>query len=158
MEIAIITLASVLMIVGIIGSVAPVLPGPPLNYIGLLLLQLLETAPFSTRFLIIFAVLTILVTALDYLIPIYGTKRFGASKYGIWGSTIGLILGIFIFPPFGIIIGPFAGAFIGEMVSGKEVNAALKSGFGSFLGFLTGTFMKFALSVVMTFYFVSALI
>ena len=158
MEIAVITLASILMVVGIIGSIAPVIPGPPLSYIGLLLLQLLEAAPFSTRFLIIFAVLTVLVTALDYLIPVYGTKRFGASKYGIWGSTIGLIIGIFIFPPFGIIIGPFAGAFIGEMVSGKEINAALKSGLGSFLGFLTGTFMKFALSLVMTFYFVKALI
>lgn len=143
----------VMMIAGILGGVLPVLPGPPISYIGLLLLHFTERYQFSSRFLAVWAVITVLVYVLDYVIPIWGTKRYGGSKRGVWGSIIGLIVGLFFFPPFGIIIGPFAGAVLGELSSGKDSNSALRSGFGSFVGFLTGTLLKLITSGLMTWYF-----
>ncbi|MTI21661.1 DUF456 domain-containing protein [Fulvivirga sp. RKSG066] len=157
MDVVWIILGSILMIVGLIGCLLPVLPGPPLNYIGLLLLQLTADSPFSTNFMLLWLAITIGVVALDYVIPVYGTKRFGGSKWGIWGTVIGLILGIFIFPPFGIIIGPIAGALIGELLSGKNSKQAGKAAIGSFIGFLFGTFIKLTASCVMIFYFVQAI-
>jgi hypothetical protein len=133
--------------------VLPVIPGPPLSYIGLLLLHFTEKFQFSERFLIIWAIVTAAVYALDYIIPAWGTKKFGGSKRGVWGSIIGLVIGLFFFPPFGIIIGPFLGAVVGELTAGKDSAAALKSGFGSFLGFLAGTLLKLITSGMMTWYF-----
>jgi uncharacterized protein YqgC (DUF456 family) len=153
MDYLLIGVGIVMMISGILGGVLPVLPGPPLSYIGLLLLHFTERYQFSERFLIIWAVITVLVYALDYVIPIWGTKRYGGSKRGVWGSMIGLVAGLFFFPPFGIIIGPFAGAVIGELSSGKNSGAALKSGFGSFMGFLLGTLMKLIASGLMAWHF-----
>ena len=157
METVLIIGASLLMLTGIIGSVAPILPGPPLSYIGLLMLQLLASPPFTTRFLVVMGIITAVVTALDYLIPIYGAKRFGGSGYGVWGSAIGLIIGL-IFPPFGLIIGPFAGAVAGELAAGKEFQPALKAGLGSFIGFLAGSLMKLLLCLFMAYFFVTALL
>ncbi len=158
MDYVLITLGILFMIGGILGGVLPVLPGPPLSYIGLLLLHFTERYQFSTRFLVIWAVITVVVYALDYIIPAWGTKRFGGSKRGVWGSIIGLVVGLFFFPPFGIIIGPFLGAVIGELTSGKDSGSALKSGFGSFVGFLTGTLLKLITSGMMTWYFFKELI
>lgn len=148
----------ILIISGILGCVLPLLPGPPLSYIGLLLLHFTQDYQFSNKFLIIWGLITGVVYALDFRIPAWGTKKFGGSKRGVWGSIIGLVIGMFFFPPFGIIIGPFAGAVIGELTSGKESGAALKSGFGSFLGFLTGTILKLIVSGMLTWYFVIEMI
>jgi len=148
----------ILMTVGILGCVLPLLPGPPMNYLGLLLLHFTTAYQFSNRFLLIWGIITIAVVALDYIIPVWGTKRFGGSKRGIWGSVFGLIAGIFFFPPLGIIIWPFVGAVIGEITAGKDSKAALKSGFGSFAGFLTGTILKLIVSGMMTWHFVKELI
>ena len=153
MDYILIGVGIVMMISGILGGVLPVLPGPPLSYIGLLLLHFTERYQFSPRFLIIWAFITVLVYALDYVIPVWGTKRYGGSKRGVWGSIIGLVIGLFFFPPFGIFIGPFAGAVLGELSSGKDSGAALRSGFGSFAGFLTGTILKLITSGLMTWYF-----
>ncbi|HYQ58581.1 MAG TPA: DUF456 domain-containing protein, partial [Draconibacterium sp.] len=120
MDILLIVLGSIFIISGILGCILPVIPGPPLSYVGLLLLHFTERYQFSSRFLIIWAIITVVVYALDYLIPAWGTKKFGGSKRGIWGSIIGLLIGLFFFPPFGIIIGPFLGAVIGELGAGKE--------------------------------------
>jgi uncharacterized protein YqgC (DUF456 family) len=104
--------------------------------------------------LIIYALLTGLVALLDYVIPIYGTKKFQGSKYGIWGSTAGLIIGILFFFPLGIIAGPVLGAFIGEIISGKTKDRAFKSAMGSFLGFLAGTALKLILSMSMAYQYI----
>ena len=148
-----IVLGSILMLVGLIGCVLPVLPGPPLSYIGLLLLQLMEEPPFAWKFLIIWLVITIIVTLLDYVIPVFGAKKYGGSKQGIWGAMIGLILGIFFFPPLGIVIGPVVGALVGELISGKTAGKATRAAVGSFVGFLVGTTIKLIASSVMTYYF-----
>jgi hypothetical protein len=158
MDYILIGLGIIFMITGIFGCVLPLLPGPPLNYIGLLLLHFTAGYQFSNRFLVIWGIVTVVVYALDYVIPVWGTKKFGGSKRGVWGSMIGLIAGMFFFPPFGIIIGPFAGAVIGELTAGKDSKAALKSGFGSFVGFLTGTILKLIASGIMTWYFAKELI
>lgn len=146
-----------LIIIGIVGCLVPVLPGPPLSYIGLLALHFSRFATFSQSLLIVLAVITIVVTILDYIVPVWGTKKFGGSKYGTRGATIGLIIGLF-FGPFGIILGPFVGAFIGEIIFKDDVNYALKAGFGSLLGFLTGIGLKLAASLIITFYFVKELL
>lgn len=158
MDYVLITFGVIFIISGIIGCILPVIPGPPLSYIGLLLLHFTEKFQFSSKFLVIWAVVTAVVYALDFLIPAWGTKKFGGSKRGVWGSIIGLVIGLFLFPPFGIIIGPFLGAVIGEMTAGKESGVALKSGFGSFIGFLTGTLLKLITSGMMTWYFFKELI
>jgi uncharacterized protein len=157
MDYVLIALGVLLMIGGILGGVLPVLPGPPLSYIGLLLLHFTDRYQFTSRFLVIWAVITAVVYLLDYAIPAWGTKRFGGSKRGIWGSIIGLVIGIFFFPPLGIIIGPFIGAFAGELSAGKDSGAALKSGFGSFAGFMLGTLMKLIASGLMAWYFAKEL-
>jgi hypothetical protein len=142
----------VLVILGIIGCLAPVLPGPPLSYVGLLLLHFSRFGQFSTSTLLIFAGMAIVVSILDYLVPIWGTKKFGGSKYGTRGAAIGLIIGLFL-GPLGIIIGPLLGAFVGEMIFKDDTRYALKAGFGSLVGFLAGVGLKLAASFIMTFYF-----
>ncbi len=141
------------MVTGIIGSVLPVLPGPVISYAGLILLQLSSSHPFSVTLMIVYAALTVLAALLDYLIPIYGTKRFEGTKYGIWGSSAGLVLGIIFFFPFGIIFGPVLGAFGGELVGGRSKGQAMKSAVGSFVGFLAGTALKLLLSSAMAYHF-----
>ena len=153
MEYILIGLGVIFIISGILGCVLPVIPGPPLSYVGLLLLHFTEKYQFSTRFLIIWAIITAIIYALDYIIPVWGTKKFGGSKRGVWGSIIGLVVGLFFFPPFGIIAGPFIGAVVGELTAGKDSGLALKSGFGSFIGFLIGTLLKLVTSGMMTWYF-----
>jgi uncharacterized protein YqgC (DUF456 family) len=151
---ALLIFSGICIVLGLLGCILPVLPGPPVSYAGLILLQLTSRQPFSTRFLLIFAILTILVTILDYIIPVYGTKKLKGSKYGIWGSAFGLLIGLMFFPIVGIIIGPLLGAFLGELITGKKLDEAIKSAWGSFLGFLAGTAIKLILSLVMAYYFI----
>lgn len=132
----------------------PLLPGPPISYLGLLLIHFTSQHPFSTEFLLLYAALTILVIVVDNLIPVYGTKRFRGSSYGTWGSALGLVLGLLFFPPFGIIIGPVLGAFFGELVRGRGARQAFRSAIGSFVGFLAGTAVKVTLSLIMAYHFI----
>ncbi|HLN53885.1 MAG TPA: DUF456 domain-containing protein [Lentimicrobium sp.] len=153
-----IAIGIILSLAGIIGSVIPILPGPPLNLLALLLLHLTNIHKFSSGFITGWIIITIIVLVLDYMIPIWGAKFSGGSRKGIWGATIGLIIGIFFFPPLGMIIGPYIGAVIGEILSGKEINSALKAGGGTFIGFLAGAVAKFLVSIVMTVLFIAAII
>jgi uncharacterized protein YqgC (DUF456 family) len=145
----------VLLVTGLIGCFLPVLPGPPLAFLGLLIQQLKSTTPFTIRFIIIFLLITVIITVLDYVIPIYGTKKFGGSKYGIWGSTFGLLIGLW-FGPLGMIAGPFIGAWIGELIATSDASQALKAAIGSFIGFLAGTVLKLMVCLVMVWYWVSS--
>ncbi|MCK7529946.1 MAG: DUF456 domain-containing protein [Marinilabiliales bacterium] len=112
-------------------------------------------SPTSARNLfIILGIVAMVVTVIDYVVPIWGTRQFGGSKYGMRGATVGLVIGLFLGPA-GIIIGPFIGAVVGELIFKDDIKYALKAGFGSLLGFLTGVGLKLAASLLMTFYFVS---
>jgi uncharacterized protein YqgC (DUF456 family) len=145
------------MIIGIIGCLVPVLPGPPLSFLGLIFLHLSRFGQFTTPTLVTLGVVTVVVTIMDYIVPVWGTKKFGGSKYGTRGATVGLIIGFFL-GPLGIILGPFIGAFVGEMIFKDDLSYAFKAGFGSLLGFLTGIGLKLAASFTMTFYFLKELI
>ncbi|MGJ5642597.1 DUF456 domain-containing protein [Formosa sp. S-31] len=150
MDIALLLLGFVFMLIGILGSVLPVLPGPPISWLGLLLLYFTKAVPNDWWFLGITFCIALGVFILDYAIPAMGTKRFGGSKAGVIGTTTGLIISI-LFPLlgfFGIIIWPFVGAFIGELINKTHHKAAAKAAFGSFLGFITGTFLKFIITVI----------
>lgn len=157
-DILLLSAGIILMICGLLGCILPVLPGPPLSYAGLLLLHFSKYAQFSSRFLVMFGAVTVIVTVLDYVVPLWGTKKFGGSKAGIWGATAGLVIGIFVLPPIGVIIGPFAGAVIGEAITGKKSSEALRAGFGSLMGFLMGVGIKLVASAVMSYHFIKALI
>ncbi len=151
MDIFLLIVGFLLAITGIIGSILPVLPGPILGWFGLVLLYLTKIVPINYTLLGITLVVSIIVLALDYIIPSVGTKKFGGTKFGVIGTTIGLILGMFFFPPIGLIIGPFVGAFIGEMIyDSKDPKKALKASYGSFIGFLTGTLLKVVVAVIFT--------
>lgn len=150
-------LGIIFMIIGIIGCLVPVLPGPPLSFVGLIFLNLTRFGHFTTPLLITFGALAVVVTVLDYIVPVWGTRRFGGSKYGTRGATVGLIVGFFL-GPLGIILGPLIGAFVGEMIFKDDMNYAFKAGFGSLLSFLTGIGLKLATSFIMTFYFIKELI
>jgi uncharacterized protein len=157
MDYLLLVIAIVFIIAGIIGCLAPVLPGPPLSYLGLVLIHFTRFADVSTRLFVILGIIVVIVSILDYVVPIWGTKKFGGSKYGTRGATVGLIIGFFLGPA-GIIIGPFVGAFVGELIFKDDVHYALKAGFGSLLGFLTGVGLKLATSCAITFYFIRALV
>lgn len=150
MDIVLLIFGLVLMILGILGSFLPVLPGTPLSWIGLLLLYLTKAVPDDWVFLGITLAIAVLVFVLDYIIPVMGTKKFGGSKWGMIGTTVGLLVALIfpIFGFFGIIIWPFVGALVGELINKADKKTALKAAFGSFLGFLTGTFLKFVVTVV----------
>jgi uncharacterized protein YqgC (DUF456 family) len=153
MDIALIILGTFCIIIGFLGCVLPVLPGVTLSYVGILLLHFTSKMDFSNTVLVSWAVVVVVVQVLDYLVPVWGAKLFGGSRKGAWGSAIGVVAGLFVLPPFGIILCPFVGAVIGELIEGKEMSPALKAGFGSFLGFLAGTVMKLIISGVLAFVF-----
>lgn len=157
MDIVFIILGGMFLLAGIAGSILPVLPGPPLGLVGLLMLQLQEEPPFTTNFILLWTGITVGVVLIDYFIPAYGTKRFGGSKWGIWGTFIGLGVGLF-FPPIGIIIGPLIGALIGELAAGKTSKQAFKAAIGSFVGFVLGTVLKLSVCVAMVYYYIDALL
>ncbi|WP_179021728.1 DUF456 domain-containing protein [Winogradskyella forsetii] len=148
MEIFLVMVALLLMILGIVGSFLPVLPGPLTSWAGLLVLHFTEGVELSQTFLIVSLLFAIFIYVLDYIIPAIGTKRFGGSRAGMIGTTLGLIIGLLSPIPFGIIIGPFLGALIGEMMYRNDMDKALKAAFGSFLGFITSTFLKFIVAIV----------
>jgi uncharacterized protein YqgC (DUF456 family) len=148
-----IILGIILVIIGLVGSFLPFLPGPPLAYAGLWIQQLRDDKPFSIKFLLIWAGITAIILFLDYIIPIYGTKKYGGSKYGIWGCAIGFIAAFWL-GPLGIIIGPFIGAFIGELIAHQDSSKALKAATGSFIGFLFGSLLKLIACLVMGYYLV----
>ncbi len=154
MDIILLILGIVFMLAGFVGCVLPVVPGPPLAYFGLLFLHFTERAHFELNSLLIWAFVALAVTVADNVLPVWTTKKFGGSKAGVWGSTLGLIIGLF-FAPVGIIVGPFLGAVLGEVLNNNRDNA-LKAGFGAFMGFVFGVGLKLASTGYFAWVFVKA--
>ncbi|MDR3236691.1 MAG: DUF456 domain-containing protein [Prevotellaceae bacterium] len=158
MTITLIILSIVCLLVGLLGCIVPVLPGPPLGWAGLLLLKFTPhyENSVSWTWIVIWAFVAIVVTIMDYYIPVWGTKKMGGSKAGVWGATLGMVFGLF-FLPIGIIIFPFVGALIGELLAGKSSSASLKAAVGSFLGFLLSTGLKIFVCGAMAAHFAVAI-
>ena len=144
------------MLIGIIGCIIPGLPGTPVAYLGLLIAQATDRVDFTWQFLLIWAAVTLVVQVLDYVVPAWGTKRYGGTRYGVWGSTIGVFAGLF-FGAAGVIIGPLVGAVLGELIGGKDAAQALRAGWGSFLGILCGTVIKLICCGLMTVQLIQAI-
>ncbi|MDO9152810.1 MAG: DUF456 domain-containing protein [Paludibacter sp.] len=157
MDIILIIISGFFLIVGFIGCVLPIIPGLPLSYLGIIFLHLTDRIQFSTHFLLLWGFIVVMIQLLDFVIPIWGTKKFGGSRKGVWGSTLGLIVGLF-FGPWGIILGPFAGAFLGELMADKTHKNAVKAAFGSFVGILFGTIAKLIVAGFLLYYYVTAFI
>ena len=161
MEYLIFLLAVVFIIVGIIGDVVPGLPGVPISYAAMILLHFFTDITYTTEALIIYGILCAVITIVDYFVPVWGTKKFGGTKAGVRGSTIGLIVGVVVLPILGIVIGPFGligilagpffGAYIGEKMTGVDDQLAWRSAIGSFVGFVAGTLLKVVYSLVVGF-------
>lgn len=149
MDIFLLFIGFIFLLLGIIGSFLPILPGPFTAWVGLLIIHMTTAVPMNWTFLGVTLGVSIAIWLVDYFIPAMGTKKFGGTRYGVIGTMIGLILGIVFFPPLGIIFGPFVGAYLGEMLNDqKDKKRALKAAFGSFIGFLTSTFLKFIAAVI----------
>ncbi len=155
LEVILIILGLLVAIAGIVGCIIPAIPGPPLNFISLLILELAIKDAFSMEFYIIWGVITVVVTVLDYVLPLFGAKVYKASGYGIWGSILGMIIGTIFFPPFGMILGLLVGAVVGELLAGKEGSEAMKVGAVTFITSLLMIVAKLAVSGVMTYYFIA---
>lgn len=156
MDIVVLIIAIILAITGFVGSVTPGLPGPPISWAALLLLNFYPSVTISTTLLVVMAVAAAIITVLDYIIPSISTKKFGGSKAGVWGCNIGLIIS-FIGLPFGpqgllgVIIWPFLGALIGELIMSKDLKVSARSATGAFIGFLCGTGFKLIYAVTIIF-------
>jgi len=149
MDILFLILGFLFVCLGIVGSFLPILPGPLTSWIGLLLLHITKAVPVDWTFLGITLAISLLVWVLDYFIPAIGTKRFGGTRYGVYGTTIGLIIGLLSPIPFGMLLGAFFGAFFGELLyNKKDTNQALKASFGAFVGFLASATIKFSIATV----------
>lgn len=155
MELLWILVGSLFIVAGFAGVFVPVIPGTPLIYVSLLIMQLALGSPFTWTFLILWGIAVAIVATLDGLIPAEGARRMGGSKYGIYGCLIGAFIGLVFFPPFGIIVGPIVGAFGGELIAGRKSGSALKAAMGSFIGFLVATVLKMSVSVILAYYFFS---
>ena len=157
MEILLVLLSFLCLLAGLAGCVLPVLPGPPLAYAGLLLLQWSGHADFPTGQLVVWLLVVAIVQVLDYFVPMLGSKWSGGSRWGTRGCLAGTLVGLF-FMPWGILLGPFAGAVVGELLGGRRMGQALRSGFGSLLGFLLGTVLKCVVCGYFVWLFAAALL
>jgi uncharacterized protein YqgC (DUF456 family) len=126
--------------------------------VGIILLHFSSYAEFSIPFHILWAGISIIVQGLNYVIPIWGTKKFGGSKKGVWGSMIGMLIGLFLGGPLGIILGTILGAFVGEILAGKEAGKAIKAAWGSFIGFMAGTVTQLVVAGFLIYYYFEAII
>lgn len=143
MDLFLIIISSLLIILGMAGSFMPIIPGPLTSWFGLFIFNLIPTAEIESTILVITFIIAIIIFILDNLIPIYGSKYFGATKYGIIGASTGLVIGILSPIPFGILIGPILGALIGELIFNNDLKKSIKSSIGVLIGFLASSLIKF---------------
>jgi uncharacterized protein YqgC (DUF456 family) len=157
-EIIITVVGLLLVILGLLGSLLPILPGPPVGFAGLLLMAVARrfSEPLTPILILVLALATLGVIVFDYLLPLMMSKKYGASKWGVWGSVFGMVIGLF-FSPLGVLVGAFVGAVIGEWIVHRKQRKALKAGFGVVLGSLLGSVLKLGLSGLMLWYSIRAL-
>jgi len=150
-------LCSVLLVVGLIGVFAPILPGILLAWLGFFIYAIgTGFERISVLTVIVFFMLMVLILAVDFLAPMLGAKKFQASKYGILGAFVGLIVGIIAFGFWGIILGPFIGAFAAELIARRQPKGALKSAFGTLVGFIAGALLKVIYILIMSGFFIAS--
>ena len=157
-EIILVISAFMFLLAGLIGAIVPGLPGPPLSYAGLLLLHWSGYGGLTSGFLWLWAAITVVVIIGDYFLPVLMTQRFGGSRLATAGSILGLLIGLFFFPPAGLVIGPFLGALAGEFIHNRNDSARpFKVALGTFLAFIFSTGAKLIISAVMIFCAVKAM-
>jgi uncharacterized protein YqgC (DUF456 family) len=157
--VALAVLGFLLLAVGFVSCVIPILPGPVISYLALILLSLARGwDTFSVATLAVLGALAVSMTVLDNVLPVLTARKWGAGKGGIWGSIVGMIAGMFLFPPFGAILGTFAGAVIGELIAGKMTGKALQAGWGVFAGTMLSAAVKLAVSGAIAFFYIRAVI
>lgn len=145
-------------IIGLLGAIIPVLPGTLLSLAGLILAYFTDGSEITVNMLIIWSIISVIVVILDYILPGYFSKRFGGTKSGVTGATVGVILGMF-FGPVGIIFGPFIGAVAGELLGNNlSFDKAIVVGFGSLLSFFVGTGFKLIVGGLLLFYIIKDII
>lgn len=145
--------------VGFVGILLPIIPGIGLIWLGMLVYGFLTGfEDLSVGFFVGQASGVGLAFLVDYAANIWGVKRYGGSRPAVWGSILGLLGGVFLFGPLGVIIGPFAGALAGELITGSSISRAARSGLGTLVGFLGGTLLKFIIAVVMVVWFFTVIL
>jgi len=155
LNVALIIIGLILAIAGMVGCILPIIPGPILSFSALILLSWIKSwQSFSQTFLIVMGILTGLLLLLDYVAPALGAKKYGASKRGLWGSAIGMLIGIFFIPPWGMIVGAFIGALVGELAAGKSGRKSLRAGWGILIGNVLVIGLKLAFTAVVLFYYI----
>jgi len=147
-DIFLLILGLILCLLGIVGSFSPIIPGPITSWFGLLVIHFSKLIPFDNQFLFITFLIAALIFGLDLIIPILGLKKLGGSKKGLIGSTIGLLLGLFLAGPVGLLIGSFFGAISGEYVNNNSIKKSIKPAMGTFIGMAVGTTIKFLTSTI----------
>ena len=158
MDLAFAIFAGILLLLGFLGTFLPILPGAPLAWVGLLLAYFSSYVDISVTALVITFIVAVIVSILDNVFPVLLTNKFGGSKRATWGSTIGLLVGFFI-GPWGLILGPFFGALIGELSNnGGVFKDAIKTAFGAFVGFIFGTGLKMITVLVFVWMFIWGII
>jgi uncharacterized protein YqgC (DUF456 family) len=150
MDVFLLILAIVCLLAGLVGCIVPLVPGPPLSWMAMLLLSLTRFgSTISWLALLLYAALVLVVTLLDYIVPAWGAKKFGGTRAGTWGAVVGMFFGLF-FSFWGIVLCPFLGALVGELIAGRRRQHALKAALGAFLGFLFGTGLKLIVCIWIT--------
>ena len=159
MDLIIIIIGFLLILTGIIGSFLPIMPGPITGWFGLLVLYQTSFLNLDYSFLLVTLFIAFSIFILDYFIPAIGAKKFGGTKTGVIGSTLGTVIGIILFGPMGIIFGAFLGAFIGELSTNKSnTRIALKAAIGTLVGYIGGILLKLSLGIVFTIKFVKIIL
>lgn len=154
METSVLIITIILFIVGLLGTILPILPGAILIYGGMIFYGFMtQFQELNGVFFLIQGLILAFIFLIDYLAAALGTKRFGGSKQTAWGAVIGTILGVITFNPLGILLGPFLGAFAVELLRGSDINAAMRVGFGTVIGLLGGTLVKLGIEIIMIIYF-----
>jgi len=149
-----IIIAIAFFVLGLIGTILPVLPGPILIFAGMLIYGLMtDFYSLNVFFFILQGLILILIFAVDYIASMLGTRRFGGSKKAGWGAVAGTIIGLIFLGPLGILIGPFLGAVLIELLQGKEIIKACRAGLGTLLGIFSGTVVKLVIEILMIVYF-----